>query len=255
MQNAAFRVLGEDASYELCDVGAGDLASFLAGMRGGAYSGANVTIPHKRAAAVLCDHLEGDAVQLRAVNTLIVAGGSLVGDNTDARGFELALRRLGVWPEPGFIAVVFGAGGAAGAVTLAIARAGAARTRIVARAPAAVADMATGLDPLALEGVAWSRDAVTAAVEDADLVVNATPLGLRDLPLALHNLRASCRVADVRYRPRPVDLVAAAAASGHHGCDGAEMLLQQGMLSLRRWTGAEPPWDAARAALLTALEA
>jgi shikimate dehydrogenase len=58
---------------------------------------------------------------------------------------------------------------------------------------------------------------------------------------------------DLRYRPRPVDLVAAAAAAGLRACDGLEMLLHQGMLSFRRWTGLEPPWDEARAALLAAV--
>jgi shikimate dehydrogenase len=85
-------------------------------------------------------------------------------------------------------------------------------------------------------------------------VVNATPGGLAALPLRLDRLGAGCTVIDLRYRPRPVDLVAAAREAGLRACDGLEMLLQQGMLSFRRWTGLEPPWEEARAALLAAVD-
>ncbi len=79
---------------------------------------------------------------------------------------------------------------------------------------------------------------------------------MRDMPFSPARLQASCTVADVRYRPRPVDVVAAAAEVGLRGCDGADMLLHQGMLSFRLWTGdEEPPYDAARRALMAELGA
>src|SRR5260370_39632995 len=75
------------------------------------------------------------------------------------------------------------------------------------------------------------------------------------IPFQPRDRYADCAVCDLRYRPRPVDLVAAALEAGHPAGDGLEMLLHQGMLSFRRWTGLEPPWDAARAALLAAVAA
>ena len=81
-------------------------------------------------------------------------------------------------------------------------------------------------------------------------MVNATSAGLADMPFSPARLQASCTVADVRYRPRPVDLVVAAEAAGLRSCDGVDMLLHQGMLSFRLWTGDDdPPYEAARRAL------
>ena len=256
MQNAAMHAAGVEGSYERREVTAAELPDFMEAMRRGAYSGCNVTIPHKRLAAELCDILEGDAALLGVTNTVSVDGGRLVGANTDAAGLELALQRAGLAPDPGARAVILGAGGAASAVALAMARLGVARLAVLARRPeAALAiarDAPAGVTSVAVE---WTGDEARRELAEADLVVNATPVGLHSLPIDVHDLQPSCTVADVRYRPRPVDLVAAAAAAGHRAVDGAGMLLCQGMLSFRRWTGLEPPWDVAEAALLDALQA
>lgn len=254
MQNAALRALGIDGTYEVREMQPGDLPGFMARVRAGDYQGCNVTIPHKAAVAALCDELEDDASVLGVCNTVLADAGALRGTNTDVAGFTAALQRAALWPAPGAAAVVFGAGGAAAAVSLALARVPVAQLTLVARSPdAAAATMRRAAGDVPHAAVGWSRSAAAGALATADIVVNATPAGLGDLPLDLHDLRPSCTVADVRYRPRPVDTVVAAAAAGLRACDGVEMLLWQGMLSLRRWTGMEPPWDAARAALLEAL--
>lgn len=260
MQMAALQAAGIDGSYELCDVPPSDLPAFFTAMRGGAYAGCNVTIPHKAAAAALCDRLEADAERLGVANTITLRDGALIGTNTDAEGFAMALRQGGLLPPPGARAVVLGAGGAAAAVAMALARVPVAQLTVVARRVHAAADVARRAAPMA-QGViavaaAWGApegQGRTTALAEADIVVNATPLGIDDLPIRLHALRPSCTVADVRYRPRPVDLVAAAEAAGHPACDGAGMLLCQGMLSFTAWTGQPPPWDAARSALMDAL--
>ena len=254
MQTAALHAAGLEGSYERREVTAAELPGFLEAMRRGAYRGCNVTIPHKRLAAELCDSLEGDAALLGVTNTVSVDGARLVGANTDAAGFALSLQRAGLTPGPGAHAVILGAGGAASAVVLALARLGVGRLTMVARrheaARAIARDAAPGIASVAVE---WSGDDARRELAEADLVVNATPAGLHSLPIDVHNLQPSCTVADVRYRPRPVDLVAAAAAAGHPALDGVGMLLCQGMLSFRRWTGLEPPWGAAEAALLDAI--
>ena len=256
MQNAALHAAGVTGTYECREVTAAGLPDFMEAMRRGAYRGCNVTIPHKRLAAELCDVLEGDAAVLGVTNTVSVDGGRLVGANTDAAGFALSLQRAGLAPDPGARAVILGAGGAASAVALALARLEVSRLTVVARQREAALALARGAaHGVPSMAVSWDRTDARRSLAEADLVVNATPVGLHSLPIDVHTLRASCTVADVRYRPRPVDLVAAAAAAGHRALDGAGMLLCQGMLSFRRWTGLEPPWDVVEAALLDALKA
>ena len=256
MQNAALHAAGVEGTYERREVTAARLPDFMEAMRHGAYRGCNVTIPHKRLAAELCDSLEDDAAVLGVTNTVSVEGGRLVGANTDAAGFALSLERAGLAPAPGARAVILGAGGAASAVALAMARLEVARLTVVARRREAALAIAHDAAPdVPSVAVAWNSDDACRELAQADLVVNATPAGLHSLPIDVRRLQASCTVADVRYRPRPVDLVAAAAAAGRRGLDGVGMLLCQGMLSFRRWTGLEPPWDEAEAALLDALQA
>lgn len=254
MQNAAMRAAGVDGVYELQDVPAAELPGLMQRVRDGEFQGCNVTIPHKAAAAALCDTLGGDAAQLGVANTVVADGGRLRGLNTDAAGFALALQRAGLAPEPGATAVVLGAGGAAAAVALALVRLRVRGLTVVARSADAAAAMLERAAPaVASSVVAWDRNDAAVALATAGIVVNATPVGLVDLPLDVRTLQTSCTVADVRYRPRPVDLVTEAEESGRRATDGVEMLLCQGMLSFTRWTGLEPPWGAARAGLLEAL--
>ncbi len=259
MQNAALRATGRAGTYDIVSVAAPQLPGVLHDLRSGRWRGANVTIPYKLALAAACDELAGDAQRTGAVNTITVtADGRLLGDNTDAAGFEMALSGRGLWPVAGSRALVVGAGGVASAVVLALSRVPVERTTLVARrinaaralidrlaAGGSTGDMAVGL---------WDEDYLERLVATADIVVNATSAGLGDMPFAPARLQASCTVADVRYRPRPVDLVAASAEAGLRGCDGVDMLLHQGMLSFHRWTGDEElPYDAARRALLVEL--
>ncbi len=160
---------------------------------------------------------------------------------------------------PGSDALVVGAGGVAGAVVLALSRVPVQRTTVVARrintvralidrlAAGDVGEVAVGL---------WDEDYLERVIATADIVVNATSAGLASMPFTPARLRTSCTVVDVRYRPRPVDVVVAAEAAGLRSCDGVDMLLHQGMLSFRCWTGDDdPPYEAARRALSAELGA
>ncbi|MGH7721648.1 MAG: shikimate dehydrogenase family protein [Candidatus Dormibacteria bacterium] len=257
MQEAALRAGGRRGSYDIVDVDAAGLPAVLIDLRAGRWRGANVTTPYKFACAQVCDELAGDASRTGAVNTITVsADGRLLGDNTDAAGFEMALSGRMLWPVPDSRAVVFGAGGAAAAVVLALSRVPVQRTTVVARRINAARSLIDGLTPAAggdLGVGLWDGDYLERLVATADIVVNATSAGLRAMPFSPPQLQSSCTVADVRYRPRPVDLVAASLEAGLRGCDGADMLLHQGMLSYRLWTGDDPPYPAARRALEEAL--
>jgi shikimate dehydrogenase len=258
MQEAALRATGRAGTYDIVSVAAPQLPGVLHELRSGRWRGANVTIPYKVPLAAACDELAGDAQHTGAVNTITVTSdGRLLGDNTDAAGFEMALSGRGLWPVAGSRALVVGAGGVASAVVLALSRVPVERTTVVARRINAVRAL---IDRLAVGGITgdiavglWDEDYLERVVASVDIVVNATSAGLADMPFTPAGLQASCTVADVRYRPRPVDLVEAAARAGLRSCDGVEMLLHQGMLSFQRWTGDEPPYHAARLALNEAL--
>jgi shikimate dehydrogenase len=220
LQEAALAATGREGSYEIVNVDPAGLPGVLRELRAGRWRGANITAPYKFALATVCDELEGDAARTGAVNTITVEPeGRLCGGNTDATGFELALSARRLWPLPESRAMVIGAGGAAAAVLLALSRVPVLRTTVVARRI------------------------------NADIIVNATSAGLADMPFTPAQLQASCTVADVRYRPRPVDVTTAAAEAGRRSIDGLDMLFHQGMLSFRRWTGDEPPYADARRAL------
>jgi len=258
MQEAALRACGRQGTYDIVNANAAELPGVLHDLRSRRWHGANVTTPYKFALAAVCDELAGDAARTGAVNTITVtADGRLLGDNTDAVGFEMALSGRRLWPRPHSRALVFGAGGAAAAVVLALSRVPVLRTTVVARHINAVRSLvdrvaAGGVDGDVAVGL-WDEGYLERLVASADIVVNATSAGLADMPFSPAQLQASCTVADVRYRPRPVDLVAASLEAGLRACDGVDMLLNQGMLSFRRWTGDEAPYAAARLALEEAL--
>lgn len=255
MQEAALRAAGLTGTYSLVDVRAAELPAVLRDLRGGRWHGANVTIPYKHALATACDELEGDAELTGAINTIAVEGGRLIGANTDVRGFEMGLRANGMLPVAGSRAVVIGAGGAAAAVALALSRVPVERLTMVARRVHAARAMLDQIGAMECECLValWDEDYLERHLAGADIIVNATPAGLAEMPFTPTRLQTSCTVADVRYRPRPVDLVAAAREAGLRACDGVEMLLHQGMLSFERWTGREAPYHAARVALDRAL--
>ena len=247
---------GIEGTYVLRDIEPSDIDALVGELREGRYTGCNVTKPYKAVMAARCDRLEGDAELLGVVNTITVRGGRLIGVTTDADGFELALSRASLWPRQGATALVLGAGGAAAAVALALTRVPLLRMRIAARAQASadsLVDRLRGSGDIAT--VPWAREPIAATCAHSAIVVNATPVGLDALPFDPRAIPPACSVVDLRYRPRPVDVVAAALESGHRASDGLEMLLQQGLLSFETWTGRVAPPGAVRSALLRAVEA
>jgi shikimate dehydrogenase len=242
MHSAALAELGlaGEWSYEAIDVAPDQLEARVGRMAEEGFAGANVTVPHKGAALALADSLSETAREIGAANTLSFAGGEVRADNTDAQGLLDALPG----PVEGSRALVLGAGGAARAVVWALARQGA-------------------------EVEVWNRTALRSqnlcaelggrAVEAPDasgygLIVNSTSVGLRgedpfaELPLAAGDLDRRQTVVDMVYGTEPSPLLAVAAAAGAAVVDGIEVLVRQGALSLRIWTGREPPLETMRAA-------
>jgi len=248
--NAAFEACDLDWVYLAFEVGPGDAQLALDAMRALEIGGLSVTMPHKDAVAELVDHCTPEAAALHAVNCVVATGDGLVGENTDGPGFLDALRIETGFEVGGRRAVVMGAGGAARAIVLALSRAGAAEVSVVNRTADRAEIAASLAGPV-------GRVSTADAIETADLVVNATSVGMGDglTPFDVGRLTAGQVVADVVYHPSPTPLVAAARERGVLAIDGLGMLVHQAGHAFRLWTGVEPPigamTDAARTALST----
>ena len=234
-QAAALRAAGIAATYEAIDVSAGELEARLRALQAVGAAG-NVTMPHKERVAALCDVLTPLAQRLGSVNTWWTVDGRLHGDNTDAGGFDDAIvDLLGEIPQNAQVAVL-GAGGAARAVVIAVGAWPGSRTsvwsRTLARSEALVA-----LGPV---GRTAAEEFMANAIRGADLVVNATPIGMRDeqVPVNPAVLRTGAACFDLVYRKSgPTPFVQLARAQGRRADDGLGMLIAQGARSFERWFG------------------
>lgn len=231
LHTAAFAAAGVDAIYVACAVT--DVVAALDGLLALGALGANVTVPHKRAAWEHVTRRTDEAQLVGAANTLFRDAGHWVADNTDAVGVHRALvDDIGL--VRGDEVVVFGAGGAARAVAVALGRIGA-RVRFDARRPALAEEvlalaLTAGADPLP-------------ASASPRLVVNATPLGLHGerLPERFHELRDDQLVLDLVYDADATPFVADARARGLRAWDGLGMLVHQAAAAFERWTGQPAP--------------
>ena len=255
LQNAAFAALGLDYVYVPLHVGAADIGAAVRGLAALGFRGANVTIPHKGAVIPYLDELSDDARLAEAVNTIVVDGGRLSGHNTDVEGVRSALVAGGAGPLSGGAALVLGAGGAARAAALALARLGCSLT-VVNRTPA----KAERLAALITAGVPGARcdwlalpDLTAADVARRRVVVNATSLGLAGegkVPALLaDNVTAGQVVFDAVYGSAPTDFLVAAQARGATVIDGLEMLLGQAAEAFNLWTGVPAPLEVMRDAV------
>ncbi len=285
MHNAAFGALGLDWAYLAFEVPEGQARAAVAGARALGLVGLSVTMPHKAAVVTAVDCLSPVAAALNAVNTVVRhAGDVLEGDNTDGAGFLDSIRHDEGFDPAGRRCLVVGAGGAARAVVKALADAGASEVVVVNRTPGRAEAAA------ALAG-AVGRTGVIAEAADADLVVNATPVGMAgaarpgaevmsidgkaigaapsstgsvladgddDGPVAASvvdpaHLGPGQLVVDLVYHPLVTPLLEAARARGAIGVSGLGMLIHQAAHAVRLWTGEDPPLAVMSAAALAEL--
>jgi len=254
IHNAAFAALELDAVYVALPVAPGEMTAAVPGLRALGLAGANVTMPHKTEAARLADRLSDDAGRLEAANTLEVTPSGVVGHNTDAPGFERFLRTDAGFDASGKRVLLFGAGGAARACALSLARSEVAHVDVAVRDPARAGSLRTILDEHGVgnRAVTLGDEAGIAALEP-DLVVNATPVGARGEALPVPKLSGSTLVVDLIYRPVVTPLLAAAREAGAGAFGGLGLLLHQAALSFQIWTGLEPPMPVMSAAAMAHL--
>jgi shikimate dehydrogenase len=243
MIEAAYRHHGVDARYLNCEVAAEALGDAVRGARAMGWAGFNCSIPHKVAVIEHLDALGASAAVIGAVNCVVRHDDRLVGENTDGQGFLTALRTI-VDPS-GRSLVIFGAGGAARAIAVEAALAGAGPITIVNRDEQRGTELVAVLNedtPARAELVPW--DGTYRVAPTTDIVVNATSIGLfpdvdARLDLDPDTLRPHMTVADVIPNPPSTVLLRDAEARGATTLDGMGMLVNQGVISIRHWTGIE----------------
>ncbi|MBV9299398.1 MAG: shikimate dehydrogenase [Verrucomicrobia bacterium] len=244
MVEAAYEHHHINARYLNCDVTPDALGDAVRGARAMGWIGFNCSMPHKVSVIQYLDGLGSSASLIGAVNCVVRRESSYIGENTDGKGFLTALRSVA---DPvGKELVLFGAGGAARAIAVETALAGASSITIVNRNPARGSKLVALLNektPAKADLVVWDR--AYRIPETTSIVVNATSIGLFPdvagrLNLDLNSLRPGLVVADVIANPPRTWLIRDAEARGCIVLDGLGMLVNQGVIGIRHWIGIEP---------------
>jgi shikimate dehydrogenase len=255
MQEAAFRACGLNWRYLTIEVRPEQLADAVRGLRAFNMRGINLTIPHKVAVIEHLDGLSPEAELMGAVNTVVREGQRLIGHNTDGKGFVRSVREDAGMDPAGKRVVFLGAGGAARAMAVEMALAGAAHITIVNRTPArgkTLVDLVQSRTSTPAALVPWQDPYAVPA--EADILVNATSIGLFPLvdekpAVAMESIHPDLLVCDVIPNPPHTAFLAAAEARGARTLDGLGMLVGQGAIAFKMWTGVEAPVDVMREAL------
>jgi len=251
LQEEEARHHGIRLHYQLIDLdgssrGADALPTLIEAARIMGFDGLNVTFPCKQSVIPLLDGLSVEASAIGAVNTVVREGGRLVGHNTDGSGWSWGFRRA--LPRADLARVVLiGAGGAGSACADAVLRLGAERLVIVDKDAARAAELALRLNRHFGGNRATSNVDVTAALDGATGLIQATPMGMAmmpGMPLAESLLKPSMWVSEIVYVPLETALLGAARRIGCPTADGGHMNVGQGIRGFKLFTGLDA--DAAR---------
>ena len=240
MHNAAFVADGLDFVYVCLDVDPDELPAAVRGLEALKVRGFNVTMPHKRAMIPLVDELDEEARISGAVNTVVIEASGLRGFNTDGGGMVMACQEAGMELSDKSV-LLLGAGGTAAAIAVAFGKVGVGELHIANRSVEHAAYLRDKLHGTGMQGlVVHPFD----TLPDAEIVINATPLGMKEgdlLPVPPAYVREGRAFCDAVYRPgTETPLVRLARERGVPVVAGDRMLLYQGVLAQRFWTGREP---------------
>lgn len=253
MIEAAYRHHNLDWRYLTIEVGPNDLEAAVQGAKVMGFQGFNCTIPHKVNVIKYLDGLGESASLMGAVNCVVRRDGQWIGENTDGKGFVSSLREL-TDPKNKKI-VIFGAGGAARAISVEVALAGARHITIVNRSAERGEELTTLLqDKLPCYADFSNWNTTFSIPSDTDIVINATSIGLfpdidARLDFDIESLKSNMVVADVIPNPPATNLVRDAKTKGCKVIDGLAMLVSQGVIGVKHWTGVDPDPSVMRAAL------
>jgi shikimate dehydrogenase len=261
MQNAAFKALNLDWEYVPFEVLPKDLSEAIHGMRALHIAGFNVTIPHKEAILPMLDEVTQLARIIGAVNTIKNQEGLLVGYNTDGPGFMDSLKDRAKLNPKGKKVILLGAGGAARAVSVMLAEAGIKSlsiTDIQEKKAEELISYVSSYFEIEGESLGANHPRLQAALANADLLVNASPIGMHpkinESPLPDDiKLPENLLVYDLVYNPAETKLIKSAKSFGCKTFSGLDMLIRQGAMAFTLWTGLEAPLEVMRQAAETAL--
>jgi shikimate dehydrogenase len=241
VMEAGYAASNLDVRYMNCEVAPENLADAISGAVAMGWLGFNCSLPHKEKVIDHLDELAPSATLIGAVNTVIIKEGRLIGENTDGQGFVEALRTMS---EPaGARAVIFGAGGAARAIAVELALAGAHSIVIVNRSTDKGEKLADHVDSHTQAECSFSAWTPQFSVpDDTTLVINATSLGFypkhgETLDVDVSTIRTDAIVADVVANPPETLWLKSAAEAGCVTLPGIGMLVNQALVNARLWTG------------------
>ena len=254
MQQAAFQELNLMWRYLTIEVFPKDLEAAMNGIRAMNMRGINLTIPHKVEVLKYLDEIKPDAALMGAVNTVVREGNKLIGENTDGKGFMWSLTKDEKIDPKGKNVVIFGAGGAARSITVELALAGVNKITIVNRSPERGIELRYLLinkTNTSSEFIKWENN--YSIPEENEIVINATSIGLfpniNDKPdINYDSIKSNMIVCDVI--PAPVtSLLKEAQNKGAKTIDGLGMLVYQGAIGFKLWTGIDAPVNVMKKAL------
>jgi len=246
IHNAAFQYLQLDYVYVAFHVKREELRTAIQGMRSLKIHGLNVTTPHKLDVIQHLDLLGESAKNVGGVNTILNKEGTLIGYNTDGRGALLALEA-----DQGELSnkkiLILGAGGASRSISYTLAQEArelVVLNRTVERAESLVKELLTAFGNKIRYG-GLSRSRMKAELEDTDILINATSVGMHpnedETPVERDLLRSNLTIFDLVYHPLETRLLREAKAAGARTIDGLAQLVSQGAASFEIWTGREAP--------------
>ncbi len=240
MMEAVFKHHGMKCRYISTEVPADKLEDAFSGVKAMGYKGFNCTMPHKQSIIPLLDEVGESASVMGAVNCVVEQDGKYIGQNTDGKGYVEALSQI--TEIKGKNIVILGAGGAGRAIAVELALTGAASITIVNRTAASGQELADLInEKTSAKGSFQQLEGEYVVADETDIVINATNIGLypdtTKVPFALDSLKDSMIVSDVIPNPPETAFIKDAAERGCKTIDGLGMLVNQGRINAKYWSG------------------
>ncbi len=260
MHNSAFSKLGVNGVYFPFEVKPENLHDAISGLKSIGVKGFNVTIPHKENIIKYLDKLSPEAKFIGAVNTVLVKDDLMIGYNTDGLGFIDSLKADLKFNPKGKSVFIFGAGGAARAISFSLALAGAKRiifTDLDSKKALVLAKELSAKTRCEVFAVKFDKTALGELILNSDLLVNASPCGMHDKDTELVDkrwLHKNLAVYDCIYNPLKTKLIKSAIKNKLRYSNGLGMLLRQGVKAFEIWTGLKAPVDIMKNALNRAIK-
>lgn len=249
MHNQSFEILDLDFAYMAFEIEDYEIEKTIEAMKILNAKGFNITMPYKEKVMKFLDQIDEQAKIIGSVNTVLNHNGKLIGYNTDGKGFIKSIEEKNI-KFKGEKIVILGSGGAARAIAIQLAFEGAGEILIVNRrrekAEIIVNTINKSISKIKARSIELNEDFLKAELKDAKILVNTTPVGMNDsidksLIMDIESLHRDLFVADIIYNPLKTKLLSQAEKIGCKTMNGMNMLIYQGALAFKIWTGKDMP--------------